>query len=71
MAVFFVVWALVALWTANAVLLPSPLAVFDALVDLARDLELFMHAGISLGRMVVSLAHRRRCSRFRSASRWG
>jgi ABC-type nitrate/sulfonate/bicarbonate transport system permease component len=56
MAVFFVIWALVALWTANAILLPSPVTVFHALVDLAGDLELFLHAGISLGRMVVSLA---------------
>jgi ABC-type nitrate/sulfonate/bicarbonate transport system permease component len=56
MAVFFIVWALIAQWTANAILLPSPLTVFHALVDLARDLELFLHAGISFGRMVVSLA---------------
>ena len=55
MLVFFLVWALVARLTANSVLLPSPLAVFDAIVDLARDLELFLHAGISLGRMVVSI----------------
>jgi ABC-type nitrate/sulfonate/bicarbonate transport system permease component len=56
MAVFFIVWALIAQWTANAILLPSPLTVFHALVDLVRDLELFLHAGISFGRMVVSLA---------------
>jgi ABC-type nitrate/sulfonate/bicarbonate transport system permease component len=56
MTVFFVSWALVAQWTANAILLPSPVTVFHALVDLAGDLELFLHAGISLGRMVVSLA---------------
>jgi ABC-type nitrate/sulfonate/bicarbonate transport system permease component len=56
MAVFFVVWALVARITANNVLLPSPLAVLEALVDLARDLELFRHAGISLARMVASIA---------------
>ena len=55
MLVFFLVWALVARLTANSVLLPSPLAVFDAIVDLARDLELFLHAGISLGRMIVSI----------------
>jgi ABC-type nitrate/sulfonate/bicarbonate transport system permease component len=56
MTVFFFIWALVAQWTANAILLPSPVTVFHALVDLAGDLELFLHAGISLGRMVVSLA---------------
>src|SRR6185437_1581891 len=31
-------------------------AVVDALAGLARDLELFVHAGISLGRMVISVA---------------
>ena len=67
MAVFLVVWALVARWTANAVLLPSPLVVIEAFVDLARDLELFVHAGISLGRMLLSIAHRVAASRFRSA----
>jgi len=56
MAAFFLVWALVARLTANSVLLPTPLAVFEALVGLARDLELFLHAGISLGRMIVSIA---------------
>jgi len=43
-------------WTSNPALLPSPFAAIDAFVDLARDLELFVHAGISLGRMFVSLA---------------
>jgi ABC-type nitrate/sulfonate/bicarbonate transport system permease component len=56
MAVFFVVWALVALWTANPILLPSPLVAFEAFVDLARNLELFEQAGISLARMLGSLA---------------
>jgi len=56
MAVFAVVWTLIAHWTANPVLLPTPLAVVDALAGLARDLELFVHAGISLGRMVISVA---------------
>lgn len=55
MAVFLVVWALVARWTANAVLLPSPLVVIEAFVDLARELELFVHAGISFGRMLLSV----------------
>ena len=55
MAVFLVAWALVARWTANTVLLPSPLVVIDAFVDLARDLELFVHAGISFGRMLLSV----------------
>jgi ABC-type nitrate/sulfonate/bicarbonate transport system permease component len=55
MAVFIVVWALVARWTGNVALLPSPLAVIDALVDLVRDMELFVHAGISFGRMLISV----------------
>ena len=55
MAVFLVVWALVARWTANAVLLPSPLVVIEAFVDLARELELFVHAGISFGRLLLSV----------------
>ena len=55
MVAFFIVWALVARWTSNSVLLPSPLAVFEAIADLARDLELFLHAGISFARMVASL----------------
>ncbi len=56
MAVFIVVWWALSRWASNAALLPSPFAVIGAFVDLARDLELFMHAGISLGRMLVSLA---------------
>ena len=55
MLVFAALWALVAMWTANPILLPSPRAVLAALVELAGDLELFMHAGISLARMLVSL----------------
>jgi ABC-type nitrate/sulfonate/bicarbonate transport system permease component len=55
MAVFVAAWWLVSSWTANQVLLPSPRVVFDAVVDLARDLELFQHAGISLARMILSL----------------
>ena len=55
MLAFFIVWALVARWTSNSVLLPSPLVVFAAIFDLAKDLELFFHAGISLARMVASL----------------
>lgn len=56
MAAFFVVWALAALWTANPILLPSPLVAFEALIELARSLELFEQAGVSLLRMLGSLA---------------
>ncbi|TMG99022.1 MAG: ABC transporter permease [Betaproteobacteria bacterium] len=56
MAVFIAVWWAVSVWTSNLVLLPTPFAVIEAIVDLARDLELFVQAGISLGRMMISLA---------------
>jgi len=55
MVVFIVVWWAVSAWTSNTVLLPSPFAVIAAFVELAGDLELFKHAGISLGRMLLSL----------------
>jgi ABC-type nitrate/sulfonate/bicarbonate transport system permease component len=55
MAVFAGLWTLATIWTANSVLLPSPRVVFEALIDLARDGELFVNAGISLGRMLISL----------------
>jgi ABC-type nitrate/sulfonate/bicarbonate transport system permease component len=56
MFVFALLWALVAWWTDNPILLPSPLTVLDAAIGLARELELFQHAGISLGRMVISIS---------------
>ena len=56
MAVFLVVWALAAAWKSNAALLPMPWAAIDAFVDLALDGELFLHAAISFGRMLGSLA---------------
>jgi len=56
LAAFALLWAAVALWTANPVLLPSPRAVAAAFVELAADGELFSHAGVSLGRMIVALA---------------
>jgi ABC-type nitrate/sulfonate/bicarbonate transport system permease component len=55
MFVFALFWAAIAWWTANPILLPSPLVVFEAALGLARDLELFEHAAISLGRMVISI----------------
>jgi hypothetical protein len=55
MAVFLVVWALAAAWkrTPRCCL---ALAAIDAFVELAIDGELFMHAAISFGRMLASLA---------------
>ena len=56
MLVFAVAWELLSTWTANPTLLPSPVAVLEALRELALDGELFRHAGVSLSRMVLSLA---------------
>jgi len=56
MALFVLAWALIAWLKGNTVLLPSPLAVMAAIVELAKDLELFEHAGISLARLLASLA---------------
>ena len=56
MAVFAVVWWLLSLWKGNTALLPSPVAVVQAIWELALDLELFKHAAISLARMLASLA---------------
>ena len=56
MLLFAALWAGIAAWKSNPILLPSPLAVLDAAIGLARDLELFEHAGVSLGRMIVSIA---------------
>ena len=55
MFVFALVWAGISWLTAKPILLPSPLTVVEAIVDLAKDLELFEHAAISLGRMIVSI----------------
>ena len=55
MVVFIAVWWALSIWTANTALLPSPFAVIAAIVELALELELFTHAGISLGRMLISL----------------
>jgi ABC-type nitrate/sulfonate/bicarbonate transport system permease component len=56
MAVFAAVWTGAAQWMGNPVLLPTPLAVLEAIVELVRSLELFEHAAISLSRMAISLA---------------
>ena len=56
MTVFLAAWWALSAWTNNAALLPSPRAVVEALVELVGDLEIFMHAGISLARMLLSLA---------------
>src|SRR5262245_53818160 len=56
MALFVLVWAAIAWWKGNPVLLPAPVKVVDAIGELSRSLELFEHAGISLARLVGSVA---------------
>lgn len=56
MAVFALVWWLVAIWTGNPTLLPAPDRVFWALVDVTAEGELFAHAALSLARLLLSLA---------------
>ena len=56
MALFLVVWALAAWWKANPVLLPSPVVAIAAFIELARDMELFEQAGVSLARLLLSIA---------------
>jgi ABC-type nitrate/sulfonate/bicarbonate transport system permease component len=56
MACFLVVWALASAWKSNQALLPAPWAAIEAFGELAIDGELFLHAAISFGRMLASLA---------------
>ena len=46
-AVFTGLWWLFSAWNDNPLQLPSPLAVFEAVWELAASGELFEHAGIS------------------------
>lgn len=55
MGVFMLAWWALSASTKNPVLLPSPFAVIAALIELAADLELFRHAGVSAARMLLSL----------------
>lgn len=56
MTVAALVWAAIAWQVGNPVLLPSPLRVAEGLLEVAADYELFENAGISLARMLLSLA---------------
>lgn len=55
MAAFVLAWHLVASNITNRLLLPSPLAVAEALADSASDGELWTNASISLTRLAISL----------------
>lgn len=52
---FAVVWHLIALWIGNRALLPSPIAVAQAIWLHVQDFELFEHALVSLWRMLVAV----------------
>lgn len=53
--ILLIVWHLGSLWVGNPILLPSPLDVAQALVNLARSGELFDQAAVSIMRLVISL----------------
>jgi len=52
---FLLLWWAVAAWTATPIQLPTPPAVWAALVDLAQDGELFDNVSISFVRLVISM----------------
>lgn len=54
MVVFLVLWYVVALWIANPVLLPTPIAVAKSFFALAVDGEMAMHLLASARRLVFS-----------------
>ncbi len=54
-ACFLLLWWAVALWTASPIQLPTPPAVFLALVDLAQSGELFDNTWISFQRLLISM----------------
>ena len=56
MAVFALVWAAASAWIDNRALLPSPLAVLDALWRVTLNGELVEHAGLSVVRMLAAVS---------------
>lgn len=54
-AVFAGLWWLVHLWNENPLQLPSPLAVAQAVSELVGSGEIFEHAAISTGRLLIAL----------------
>jgi ABC-type nitrate/sulfonate/bicarbonate transport system permease component len=55
MAAFALVWHLVALWTDNPLLLPTPLSVAAAFAGLALEGELAAEAALSMSRLFAAL----------------
>ncbi|MBI3503567.1 MAG: ABC transporter permease [Proteobacteria bacterium] len=56
MVVFSLAWWGIAAWTGNPMLLPGPERVATAIIAVAADGDLFLHAAISLTRLAASLA---------------
>lgn len=54
-ALFVLAWWALAAWNANPIQLPDPWRVAKAMADLAREGELFEHAAVSAGRLVLAL----------------
>ena len=52
---FFALWWGVSVWAAAPIQLPTPGAVFAALIELARDGELYDNVSISFVRLVISM----------------
>jgi ABC-type nitrate/sulfonate/bicarbonate transport system permease component len=54
-AVFALLWWAASVWNGNPLQLPTPLSVLLALIELAKDGELFEHALISTSRLLLAL----------------
>ncbi len=53
--IFFAAWWLLAKWNGNPIQLPDPLSVAKAMMELAREGEVWEHASVSTGRLFLSL----------------
>ncbi len=54
-AIFFAAWWLLSKWNNNPIQLPDPLSVAKAMVELAREGEVWEHASVSSGRLLLAL----------------
>ena len=55
-AIFIAAWWLLSKWNNNPIQLPDPLSVARAMAELTREGEVWEHASISTGRLLMSLA---------------
>ncbi len=53
--IFFAAWWLLSKWNNNQIQLPDPLSVAKAMLELAREGEIWEHASVSTGRLLLSL----------------